>query len=101
MGAPLVGMMASFPRVRERVTSWDDEVKKSNYFIEEFLKVDGSEVVSEMPRKHTLTKVNTTNSFDKVAKTHKKKGYFLTKELAKRGVTGIFPGATREYKFNV
>ncbi len=101
MGAPLVGMMASFPRVRERVKSWDDEVKKSNYFIEEFLKVDGSEVVSEMPRKHTLTKVNTTNSFDKVAKTHKKKGYFLTKELAKRGVTGIFPGATREYKFNV
>ncbi|MDY6932054.1 MAG: O-phospho-L-seryl-tRNA:Cys-tRNA synthase [Halobacteriota archaeon] len=101
MGAPLVGMMASFPRVRERVKNWDDEVKRSNYFITEFLKINGSEVISEMPRKHTLTKVSTTNSFDKVAKTHKKKGYYLTKELAKRGVTGIFPGATREYKFNV
>jgi len=101
MGAPLAGMMASFPRVKERVKCWNEEVKRSNFFIDEFLKIDGSEVISEMPRKHTLTKVNTTNSFDKVAKTHKKKGYFLTKELSKKGVTGIFPGATREYKFNV
>ncbi|MDY6966524.1 MAG: O-phospho-L-seryl-tRNA:Cys-tRNA synthase [Halobacteriota archaeon] len=101
MGAPLIGMMASFPTVKERIKNWDEEVKKSNFFIDEFLKVEGSGVVSEMPRKHTLTKVDTRNSFDTVAKTHKKKGYFFTNELKKRGITGIFPGATREYKLNV
>ena len=101
MGAPLIGMMASFPKVRARTKNWDDEVKKSNFFIDEFLKIEGSKVVSEMPRKHTLTKVDTKNSFDKIANTHKKKGYFFTNELKKKGITGIFPGATREFKLNV
>jgi Sep-tRNA:Cys-tRNA synthetase len=100
MGAPLIAMMASFPKVAERVKYWDEEVKKSNYFVDEFLKIEGSKISSEMPRKHTLTKVDSTNSFDKVAQTHKKKGYYLHDELEKRKITGIFPGATREYKLN-
>ena len=100
MGAPLIGMMASFPKVKDRVKNWDEEIKKSNFFIEQFLKIEGSKVVSEMPRKHTLTKVDTTGSFDKIASSHKKKGYFFTSELKKRGITGIFPGATREFKLN-
>ena len=101
MGAPLIGMMASFPTVKERVKNWDEEVKKSNFFIDELLKIEGSKVVSEMPRKHTLTKVDTTDSFDRIAGTHKKKGYFFTSELKKKGIVGIFPGATREFKLNV
>ncbi|MCK5347628.1 MAG: O-phospho-L-seryl-tRNA:Cys-tRNA synthase, partial [Candidatus Heimdallarchaeota archaeon] len=71
------------------------------YFLKEFLEINGNEVVSEMPRRHTMTQVNTTESFDKIAKTHKKKGYFLYNELNKRGITGIFPGATRKFKLNV
>ena len=101
MGAPLVAMMASFPLVKERVKNWDEEIKKVSYFLKEFLEINGNEVVSEMPRRHTMTQVNTTESFDKIAKTHKKKGYFLYNELNKRGITGIFPGATRKFKLNV
>ncbi len=100
MGAPLIAMMASFPKVKERVKYWDEEVKKANYFADEFLKIAGSAISSEMPRKHTLTKVDSTDSFDKVAQTHKKRGFFLYDELEKRKITGIFPGATREYKLN-
>ena len=100
MGAPLIAMMASFPRVKERVKNWDEEVKKSNYFIREFLRIEGNSIVSEMPRKHTMTKVDSTGSFDKVAQTHKKKGYFLHNELSKRKITGIIPGATKQYKLN-
>jgi Sep-tRNA:Cys-tRNA synthetase len=100
MGAPLIAMMASFPKVKERVKHWDNEVEKANYFASEFLKIEGCKISSEMPRKHTLTKVDSTGSFDKVAQTHKKKGYFLYDELEKRKITGIFPGATREYKLN-
>jgi Sep-tRNA:Cys-tRNA synthetase len=100
MGAPLVAMMASFPRVRERVRHWDDELRKSNYFIKEFMKIDGNKVVSEMPRKHTLSKVDSTDSFDRVAEKHKKKGFFLSSELSKKKITGIFPGATKKYKLN-
>lgn len=100
MGVTLITMMASFPAVKERVRHWDEEVKKSNYFINQFKRVVGSDILSEEPRKHALTRVDTTKSFDKIAKTHKKRGYYFSNELKKRGITGPFAGATRKWKLN-
>ena len=100
MGATLLSMIASFPRVRERTAHWDEEVRKSNYFLDQFLRVSGSRVLSEWPRKHTLTKVDTTNSFDVVARTHKRRGFFFSDELKARGIAGEFAGATRTWKLN-
>ena len=100
MGSTLMGMMASFPAVRERTLHWDEEVKKSNYFIERLLSIEGSKVMSEYPRKHTLSKVDTTGSFDVVAQGHKRRGFFLSDELSKRGIVGEFAGATRTWKLN-
>jgi len=82
MGVTLVGLMASFPAVKERVKNWDTELKHSNI------------------REHTLTRVNTIESFNKVAETHKKRGYFLSKDLKKRGVVGVIPGSTMVWKYN-
>ncbi len=100
MGGTLLSMMASFPAVKERVLHWDDEVKKSNYFIDTLLRISGSRVLSEYPRKHTLTKVDTTGSFDVVAKTHKRRGFYFSDELTRRGIVGEFAGATRTWKLN-
>ncbi|HDN68248.1 MAG TPA: O-phospho-L-seryl-tRNA:Cys-tRNA synthase, partial [Methanomicrobia archaeon] len=100
MGGTLLSLMASFPTVKERVKRWDEEVKKSNYFCREFLRVAGSKISSELPRKHTLTKVDTRESFDTVARTHKRRGFFLSDELKRRGVVGEFAGSTRVWKFN-
>lgn len=100
MGANVVAMMASFPTVKERVKNWDEEVKKSNYFIKEFLKIEGSKCLSEFPRKHTLSKVDTSDGFGKVSKTHKRRGYFLSDALKKRRILGPFPGATMAWKLN-
>ncbi len=100
MGATLLSMMASFPRIKERVKHWDEEVKKSNYFIREFLRIEGNAVASEYPRKHTLSRVDTRNSFDKVARTHKRRGFFLSDELKRRGIIGEFAGSTRVWKLN-
>jgi len=100
MGAPMIALMASFPKVKERVKRWDEEVEKVNFFAGEFLKIEGNKVVSEMPRKHTLTKVDTIETFGKVSDTHKRRGYFLSDELSKRGIVGPFPGATRAWKMN-
>ncbi len=101
MGAPIIGMMASFPHVKERVKNWDKEVEHSRYFIEQFMRISGNKVISEMPRKHTLSKVNTSETFDKVAKTHKKRGFFFSHELKEKRIVGIFEGATRSFKLNV
>jgi len=100
MGANLIAMMASFPAVRERVKGWEEEVKKINYFAQEFLKIEGNKILSEMPRKHTLTKVDTTESFDKIARTHKRRGFFFSDELKKKRIVGEFAGATRAWKLN-
>jgi hypothetical protein len=100
MGGTLLSMMASFPAVKERTKHWDEEVKKSNYFLEQFQRVDGSKVLSEWPRKHTLTKVDTTGSYDTVAKTHKRRGFYFSDELTERGIIGEFAGATRTWKLN-
>lgn len=100
MGANLIALMASFPAVQERVRHWDEEIKKVNYFAEEFLKIEGNKVLSEMPRKHTLTEVNTTGSFDRIARTHKRRGFFFSDELKKRRIVGLFVGATRAWKMN-
>ena len=100
MGGTLLSMMASFPAVVERSRHWDEEVKKSNYFLEQFHRVEGSNVLSEWPRKHTLTKVDTTGSYNKVAETHKRRGFFFSEELAEHGIIGEFAGATKTWKLN-
>ena len=100
MGAPLICLMASFPSVKERVKHWNEELKKINFFVKEFLKIEGNKVLSELPRKHTLTKVDTSETFGKVAEKHKRRGYFFTDELKKRKIVGLFPGSTRSWKLN-
>jgi Sep-tRNA:Cys-tRNA synthetase len=100
MGATLVGMMASFPHVKERVKHFDKELENNKAVMEALLSIDGTKILSEYPRKHTLTRVDTTGSFDKVAETHKKKGFFFASALSEKGIFGIIPGATRIWKFN-
>lgn len=100
MGSTLLGMMASFPAVRERVNNWEDELKKSNYLIDGILAIEGSGIVSEYPRKHTLSKIDTTGNFDVIAQNHKRRGFFLSDELSGKGIVGEFAGATRVWKLN-
>jgi Sep-tRNA:Cys-tRNA synthetase len=100
MGGTLISMIASFPRVKARTAAWDDEVAKSNRFLKELSRIEGTRVLSELPRRHTLSKVDTSGSFDRVATTHKRRGYFLSDELKERGIIGEFAGATRIWKLN-
>ncbi|HJJ48073.1 MAG TPA: O-phospho-L-seryl-tRNA:Cys-tRNA synthase [Methanocorpusculum sp.] len=100
MGAPIVGLLASFPAVKERVNHFDEELANAKLIVDALKSIEGTKILSEYPRKHTLTRVDTTNSFDVVAQTHKKRGYFLSSALSKKGITGIIPGATKIWKFN-
>lgn len=100
MGVTLIGMMALFPQVKERVKHFERELENNRIVIEGLLSVEGTKILSEMPRKHTLTRVDTIGSFDKVAETHKKRGYYFSGALEEKGVTGVIPGATQVWKFN-
>ena len=100
MGVTLVGMIASFPAVKERVKHWDRELRHSQLITDALLSIEGTICESECPRKHSLTRINTLASFDKVASTHKKRGFFLTHALKKKGIVGPIPGSTRVWKYN-
>ncbi len=100
MGSTLIGMMASFPTVKNRVHNWEEEVKKSNYLIDGLLAIEGGKVLSEYPRKHTLSKVDTSRNFDIIAQDHKRRGFFLSDELSSKGIVGEFAEATRVWKLN-
>ena len=100
MGVTLVGMMASFPHVKERVNNFDRELENNRIVCDGLLAVEGTKILSEMPRKHTLTRADTVGSFDKVAESHKNRGFYFSSSLEERGVTGIIPGATKVWKFN-
>ena len=100
MGGNILAMMASFPTVKRRVEEWEEYVAKSNYAVDALLDIKGNTCVSEYPRKHTLSKVDTTGSFDTVARTHKRRGFFFSDELKQRGIVGAFSGATRAWKLN-
>lgn len=100
MGVTSVGMMASFPHVKRRVTEFEVHCARCNTIVDALCSIEGTKVMSEYPRRHTLTRMNTSESFDKVAKTHKKKGFFLHSALRERGITGIIAGSTKVWKFN-
>jgi Sep-tRNA:Cys-tRNA synthetase len=68
--------------------------------MEALLSIEGTKVLSEYPRRHTLTRIDTIASFDKVAEYHKKRGFYLSSALEERGITGVIPGATKIWKFN-
>lgn len=100
MGAPIVGMLASFPKVKARIEHFDEEMANSRIIVDALKSIEGTKILSEYPRKHTLTRVDTTGSFDVVAQTHKKRGFFLSSTLGRKGIIGIIPGATKVWKFN-
>ena len=100
MGATLVGMMASFPHVKERVKHFDRELANHKLVTDALMSVAGTKILSEFPRKHTMTRVDTTASFDTVAESHKKRGYYFSSALEEKGITGLIPGATKIWKFN-
>ena len=100
MGATLVGMMASFLHVKERVKHFDRELENNRMVLEALLSVSGTKILSEYPRNHTLTRVDTVASFDKVAESHKKRGFYFSGALEEKGIVGVIPGATKVWKFN-
>jgi Sep-tRNA:Cys-tRNA synthetase len=55
MGVTLLGMMASFPHVKERVKRWDQELQNGRTIINALRSIEGTRILSEYPRKHTLS----------------------------------------------
>jgi Sep-tRNA:Cys-tRNA synthetase len=97
-GAPLLTLMASFPAVVERVRRWPEEVEKARWFSAEMEKL-GMSQQGERPHNHDLMFFLAENLYE-ISQKAKKGRYFLYRDLKERGICGIKPGLTRQFKLS-
>lgn len=97
-GAPLLTLMASFPAVVERTRRWPEEVDKARWFSREMEKL-GMILQGERPHNHDLMFFLAERLYE-ISQTAKKGRYFLYRDLKDRGICGIKPGLTRQFKLS-
>ena len=95
-GVPLLTLMASFPYVKERVNHWHEQVAKAQWFSSELENL-GLKQLGERPHKHDLLHFDAP-AFYEISQHVHEKGYFLYKELKKRGIWGPQPGLSKSFK---
>ena len=97
-GAPLLTLMASFPAVIERIKAWPEEIEKARWFSSEMEKMNMVQL-GDRPHNHDLMFFLAENLYE-ISQTAKKGRYFLYRDLKERGVSGIKPGLTRQFKLS-
>jgi len=97
-GAPLLTLMASFPAVVERIKAWPEEIEKARWFSCEMEKMNMVQL-GDRPHNHDLMFFLAENLYE-ISQTAKKGRYFLYRDLKERGVSGIKPGLTRQFKLS-
>ncbi len=97
-GSATIALMASFPYVKERVNHWNKEVENSRGLMKE-LECLGINQIGVKPTEHDLNFVESEVLF-RISEIHKKKHFYLYYELKDRGIVGIKPGLTRNFKFS-
>jgi Sep-tRNA:Cys-tRNA synthetase len=98
-GPNIVSFMAAFPGVKERVARWDAEVAKAQKFITAMESIGEIFQIGEKPHRHDLVRFETPR-LDRIADSHRKRGYFLHSALTEYGITGLKPGQTKWFKMS-
>ncbi|MFX1486198.1 MAG: O-phospho-L-seryl-tRNA:Cys-tRNA synthase [Promethearchaeota archaeon] len=99
-GTPLISSMYSFPSVVERVKHWNEELKKTQWLVEELEKLNGIMLLGARPHLHHLLAFETP-VFWEISKHHKRKGFFLAEEMIKRKIVGLHRGLSKHIKLSV
>ena len=97
--AAIIGLAVAMETIEERIKLWPEELKKTNWLVEKLEALGEIKQLGEKPKQHDLVYLETP-ILDKIAKTKRKRGYFLAKELKKKGIIGIRPGLTKKIKFS-
>lgn len=97
-GAPLLTMMASFSAVKERIMHWPQEVEKVRSFSEQMEDL-GLVQQGDRPHSHDLIFFKAENLY-KISQSAKNGRNFLYRDLKHRGICGIKPGLTRQFKLS-
>ena len=88
--------------MESRLDRWNSEVEKTRYFVAEMEKIGkgGIKQLGVKPKLHDVVYFETPVFYEISQKDHAK-GYFLAKELRKRGIVGPQDGKTKGFKVSV
>jgi Sep-tRNA:Cys-tRNA synthetase len=97
-GATIMTMIASYPKVVERTqpANWEKEVSDARWFSEQMESV-GMRQLGDKPHNHDLMFFEGSVFYDISQKTDR---YFLYREMKERGIHGIKPGLTKNFKIS-
>ncbi|MEM2990738.1 MAG: O-phospho-L-seryl-tRNA:Cys-tRNA synthase [Halobacteria archaeon] len=97
-GASVMTLMASFPRVVERVKHWDEEVQKARWFASKLEEL-GLKQLGDKPHNHDLLFFEALNLYE-ISQRQNEGRYFLYKEFKQKRIHGIKPGLTKYFKLS-
>ena len=97
-GATIMTLIASFPKVVERVAEWDREVRNARWFSSEMERL-GMIQMGDRPHNHDLIFFEAPVLYE-ISKRAKKGRFFLYRELKKRNIHGIKSGLTKYFKLS-
>jgi Sep-tRNA:Cys-tRNA synthetase len=97
-GPQAAALMAGYPHVKERVKKWGKEVENARWLMEKLSHIGVSQY-GETPTNHDLNFLSSEILYG-ISQTHKKKNYYLYHELKERGIIGIKPGLTKNFKIS-
>ncbi|HOX28352.1 MAG TPA: O-phospho-L-seryl-tRNA:Cys-tRNA synthase [bacterium] len=96
-GSNIIALMTALPIVKKRILNWPAEVEKTRRFVEGMEKIGDIFQEGVKPKQHDLIRFDTP-LYHRIGERHRKRGYFLSSELADRGITGLKPGQTKWFK---
>ncbi|NOZ83074.1 MAG: hypothetical protein GXN98_04605 [Euryarchaeota archaeon] len=101
-GLPLISAMLSFDYVKSRVKRWEEEMKKTNEFVDRLEDIGGGDIMllGERPKRHHLLHFETP-LFWEISRKHRRKGFFLAEEMLKRRIVGLHKGLSKHIKLSV
>lgn len=97
--AAIVGLTVVMEDIGQRVEKWDEEIERANWLVDKLEQLGGFKLIGEKPKNHDLIYLETP-ALDKIAQTHRKRGYFLASALKDKGIIGIRSGLSKAFKLS-
>lgn len=99
-GLPLISGMYSFPYVKNRIKNWEEELKKTNEFVEQMEDIGDIMLLGQRPHRHHLLHFETPRLWE-VSKDTREKGFYIAKFMIDNGIVGLHRGMSKHIKLSV
>ncbi|MFH1539481.1 MAG: aminotransferase class V-fold PLP-dependent enzyme [bacterium] len=99
-GIPLISGMTTLPYVQKRIANCEEELRKSNEFVEKMEEIGDIMLLGQRPHRHHLLHFETPK-FWEISQEKREKGFYIAKFMINRGIVGLHRGMSKHLKMSV